>query len=140
MSIDLNGLVEKKLKAIDQEMRYRAPKAMRALRSAVTDKVMKGQRGGNTTGRSYRSTSCTASAPGEPPAVRSGNLRGSLVDGVSSESSKFLTVTIKTETGVKYAGYLEHGTKKMAARPYVERIKQEALPEIEQIYGEPYNV
>ena len=38
----------------------------------------------------------------------------------------------------KYAGYLENGTKKMAARPFVDKIKEKATPEIEKIYKEPY--
>mgnify|MGYP006987796032 CR=1 FL=1 len=38
----------------------------------------------------------------------------------------------------KYAGYLENGTKKMTARPFVDKIKEKATPEIEKIYKEPY--
>ena len=34
--------------------------------------------------------------------------------------------------------YLENGTKKMAARPFVDKIKEKATPEIEKIYKEPY--
>jgi len=39
-------------------------------------------------------------------------------------------------SGMGYAGYLEHGTRKMAARPYVEKIKQTALPNITAIFAE----
>ena len=37
-----------------------------------------------------------------------------------------------------YAGYLEHGTSKMAARPYKKRIEEAATPPIVAIYSEPY--
>ena len=37
-----------------------------------------------------------------------------------------------------YAEYLENGTKKMAARPFVDRIAQKSLPEITAIYSEPF--
>jgi hypothetical protein len=37
---------------------------------------------------------------------------------------------------MNYAGYLEHGTSKMAARPYVEKIKEDAMPEVRRIFGE----
>ena len=42
------------------------------------------------------------------------------------------------ESGERYAGDLENGTPKMAPRPFVERIKAEAAPEIKKIYSEPY--
>lgn len=41
------------------------------------------------------------------------------------------------ESQEKYAYYLENG-KGMAPRPFVERIKEKAMPEIEKIYKEPY--
>ena len=73
------------------------------------------------------------SAPGNPPGVRSGNLRrnwnmyrsGSGGNGVFGISS-----------GMHYSGYLEHGTSKMAARPYVEKIKESAMPEIVALFSE----
>ena len=36
----------------------------------------------------------------------------------------------------QYLFYVENGTSKMAARPYVEKIKEKALPEIESIFSE----
>ena len=42
------------------------------------------------------------------------------------------------ESGERYASVLENGTPKMAPRPFVERIKTEAAPEIKKIYSEPY--
>lgn len=47
------------------------------------------------------------------------------------------------ETGIfgilsaaSYAGYLENGTWKMAARPFVDRIQEKALPKVMAIFAE----
>ena len=71
------------------------------------------------------------SAPGQPPGVRSGDLRR---DWTFITSDR--VVGISSETN--YAGYLENGTYKMAARPYKQRIIDRALPEITAIFEEPY--
>ena len=47
-------------------------------------------------------------------------------------------VIAELESQEKYAGYLDNGTSRMAARPFVERIKEKAATEIERIYKEPY--
>lgn len=85
-------------------------------------------------GKLYR-----ASAPGEPPARRTGNLRlhwnGQAASVITVGGIKIIA---QLESQEPYVGYLENGTSKMAARPFVEKIKEEALPEIRKIYGEPY--
>ena len=139
MSVNIAVEVEKKVKAIDKEMKHRSAKATRALKNAEL-RVMRGARGGASYSKPFRRSSYTASAPGEPPAVRTGNLRNSLMSSVETEDNGFLSLTVKTKTDVHYAGYLEHGTSKMAARPYVDKIKKEALPELKTIYGAAYNV
>lgn len=73
------------------------------------------------------------SAPGSPPGVRSGNLRTKWkVISYGSRGNGIMAI----ESKMKYSGYVEHGTEKMAARPYVERVKQEALPEILDLFSE----
>ena len=41
-------------------------------------------------------------------------------------------------TDVKYAPMLQNGTPRIAPRPFEEKIKKAAWPEIKQIYGQPY--
>ena len=84
----------------------------------------------------------TASAPGEPPAVRSGAFRaswrptskvvyGSYISRIESEQ--------RTDNGRYNLGeILEEGTKRMAPRPYKDKIVEKALPKIKRIYEEPY--
>lgn len=68
-----------------------------------------------------------ASAPGESPAVDSGNLLGS----IHTEFEAQLTARIGTP--VEYARYLEDGTIRMDARPLWERTAREELPTLEAI-------
>lgn len=66
-----------------------------------------------------------ASAPGESPAVDSGNLIGSITQIFPS------TLEAKIGTPVEYALYLEDGTGRMAARPLWQRTATESLPTLE---------
>ena len=103
--------------------------------------VLKGQRSGRTYRKPHSKATYTASAPGEPPARRTGNLRMHWNGQVKSEGSTAgggVQIIAELESQEKYAGYLENGTKKMAARPFVDKIKEKATPEIEKIYKEPY--
>lgn len=88
----------------------------------------------------------TASAPGEPPAVRTGAFRmswmpktyvraagGLYAVGSSVESTQ------RTDNGKYLLGeILEDGTGKMAPRPHHQEIQKKALPSIMSIYSEPY--
>lgn len=88
----------------------------------------------------------TASAPGEPPAVRTGAFRESwqpeteimpFSSGMVVKSA--ITSRIRTDNGKKLLGeILENGTSRMAPRPYKDRIVQHALPKIRRIYSRPY--
>ena len=52
--------------------------------------------------------------------------------------SKGTEILAVLESGEKYASMLENGTSKIAPRPFVDKIKEKAEPEIRKIYGEPY--
>jgi phage gpG-like protein len=64
----------------------------------------------------HRGHSHQASAPGNPPAVDTGRLRASLTHEVETSGTR---VTLRFGTNVKYGLYLELGTRKMAARPFI---------------------
>jgi len=73
------------------------------------------------------------SPPGSPPGRRSGFLRTAWTTyyGGGGASGIFGIIS-----AAPYAGYLEEGTSKMAARPFVDKITDTAMPEIERIFGE----
>lgn len=56
------------------------------------------------------------SSPGEPPHVQHGRLRGSVTYVVEHSGQSWV---VRTGTNVKYGRWLELGTKKMEARPWL---------------------
>lgn len=149
--------VEKITESIKQQMEARSYKAANELRNAAL-LVLRGQRSGRrykvpgtyrrqidrATGTMRNGRYYTASAPGEPPAVRTGAFRlswkpsahvvfGSYISRIESD--------IQTENGGYNLGeILEKGTKRMAPRPYKDRILDKAEPEITKIYSRPYTL
>lgn len=125
---------------INRKVVSRGVRAVNAIRNAEL-RVLKGQRSGKVYRKPYtKHATYTASAPGEAPARRTGNLRLHWNGQVKSENSSGGEVAIvaELESQEPYAARLEKGTSKMAARPFVEKIKEEAAPEIQKIYSEPY--
>ena len=141
MKIDLGKAVDEAVKDITHQVKARAYRAANELRSSALH-VLKGER----SGKEYRTpftkkATYTASAPGEPPALRSGNLRMSWRPQTGSENTgKGLTVKPAITTDVKYAPILQEGTKdgRIAPRPFEEPIIEHAMPRILQIFKEPY--
>ena len=128
---------------IQKQMAQRAYSAANELRNSALI-ILRGQRGG----RRYRVPGTkryyTASAPGEPPAVRTGAFRiswqpsarvvlGSYISRIESDR--------RTDNGRFTLGeILENGTPggRMAPRPHHERIQKHAEPAIVRIYDQPY--
>lgn len=160
MKIDIEGAVNDVVEEITHQVESRAYRASNELRnSALT--VLRGQRSGKVYkkpgtygnrmtkqtknllndyghklqgGQLYR-----ASAPGEPPAVRSGDLRRSWrQQTVSEQIGKITTVKPAITTDVKYAPILDEGSNRMEPRPFEEPIIEHAMPRIRKIFKEPY--
>lgn len=131
--------IERKVESVNSQAVSRGTQAVNALRNAELE-VLKGQRSGRVYRKPHSKASYTASAPGEPPARRTGNLRLHWNGKVIKErtSGGGLNITTELESQEPYAGILEHGSRRMAPRPFVEKIKEKAMPEIKKIYGKPY--
>lgn len=135
----IRATVKDQVTNINRKVVSRGVRAVNAIRNAELE-VLKGQRSGKVYRKPYSKATYTASAPGEPPARRTGNLRMHWNGQVKSENSSGGGVAIiaELESQEPYASYLENGTSKMAARPFTEKIKEKADPEIKRIYSEPY--
>lgn len=145
---------------INRKVASRGARAVNALRNAELD-VLQGQRSGkvyHVPGTHGGATKATrqlkksyghklrggqlyqASAPGEAPARRTGNLRmhwsGDVSSGENSHGGVALNVTLESQE--KYAVSLENGHGNVAARPFADRIKEKAEPEVAKIFNEPY--
>lgn len=131
------------LKGVQQEVAQRTYRASNELRNASLY-VLRGARSGKVyrvpnTSRHYK-----ASAPGEPPAVRTGVFRLSWGTHVHVEKSGKIykavaAIESKERAGGRLLGeMLENGTGRMKARPYKQKIIAKALPKIKEIYQRPY--
>lgn len=155
ISVPFTAEIEDAKEQIQQQMERRSYLAANELRNASL-LVLRGQRNGRrykvpgtyrrqrdkVTGKMRNGRYYTASAPGEPPAVRTGAFRlswqpktyvgyGSYISRIESD--------LKVSNGKYNLGeLLENGTSKMAPRPYQDRILERAEPKIVKIYAEPY--
>jgi len=147
---EIGVIVNKTVEEIEQKAMKRGYQAANVLTNEVK-KVLSGQRSGRiykvkkTGGKSKKSgVVYTASAPGEPPAVRFGTLRTSFKRRTYAEQNgKELMIHAITESDLQVNGYLlgdllENGTKRIAPRPYKQKTIDAALPKITEIFSKNY--
>lgn len=127
---------------IKHEMEARSYVAANELRNAEL-LVLRGQRGGRIYSVPGTKKKYQASAPGQPPAVRTGVFRlswqpsahvvfGSYISRIESN------VQVGTKRSYTLGELLENGTSKMAPRPHQDKILDKAEPEIVKIYSRNY--
>lgn len=135
----VRATVKDQVTNINRKVVSKGVRAVNAIRNAELE-VLKGQRSGRVYRKPFSKATYTASAPGEPPARRTGNLRMHWNGQVKNENTSGggIAIVAELESQEPYAGYLENGTSNMAPRPFVDKIKEEAMPEIQRIYSEPY--
>jgi hypothetical protein len=131
--------VDDTVKKVNREAASRGARAVNAIRNAELE-VLRGKRSGRVYRKPHTKSHYTASAHGEPPARRTGNLRLNWNGTVESSSTgSGLRVTAVLESQERYSTYLENGTRRMAPRPFKQPISEKAMPEIERIYHEKYD-
>ena len=155
VSPPLPEVVDKITADIKQEMERRSYLAANELRNA-SQIVLRGARSGRrykvpgtyrrqrdkATGKMKNGRYYTASAPGEPPAVRTGIFRASWQPTAHVVYGSYIS-RIESDARTENGGYtlgqlLEDGTSRMAPRPYQDRILEKAEPKIYRIYNQPY--
>lgn len=148
-SIQIEVIAETTIERVKGQMSSRSVRAANELLNAK-NLVLRGKR----SGRRYRVPNTRrhyiASAPGEVPAVRTGQFRRQWdsksfgVGGASGgtfEAHSQIESKVRTDGGKYLLGeILEEGTPngQMAPRPYQEKIVEKAKPRVIKIYKEPY--
>jgi len=139
ISVQLEAATKEIIQNIEHQLERRAHLGANELRNAALI-ILRGQ----GSGRRYRVPGTkryyTASAPGSPPAVRTGAFRLSWQPTSRVVMNSYFS---RIESDLQVNGYtlgrlLEDGTKKMAARPHHEKIQEKAEPAIQKIYDQPY--
>ncbi len=154
---EIDVIVNKTIEEIEQKAKQRGYESANVLTNEVK-KVLSGQRSGrvykvNKTGGKPKKrksqkggVTYTASAPGEPPALRFGTLQKSFKRRTYGDKigSNFVIHAI-TESDLQVNGYLlgdllENGTKRIAPRPFKQKTIDAALPKIIQIFQKQYRI
>lgn len=133
---EMQGHVRDILKQTRSRAESCTVRASNELRNAALE-VLRGQRSGRVYRLPHSSSYYTASAPGEPPAVRTGMLRMSWGLRASGDGKGNYVAAIQTQ--IPYAPWLENGTNgkhRMAPRPYKEKIIEMATPGVNRIFSE----
>lgn len=131
---EMQQRIQQTVRETDTKAKSCAVRAANELRNAAIN-VLRGQRSGRRYKKPYTKTYYTASAPGEPPAVRTGMLRMSWGMKATGDGKGNYTAGIYTD--VPYAETLENGTPggKIAPRPYKQKIIDTARPKVVQIFS-----
>ena len=122
LQISTSGL---KLEGL-RELRKQYPERLQEVIQRFVDSTKRGVEdlinNSTPTGRMYtiRGVQHQASAPGEPPAIWTGTLVGSIRSRVGKLSGS-------VGTNTRYARFLEQGTRRMQPRPYLGPVFEEQV-------------
>lgn len=134
LKVEMNEAVQ----SMNKQARSRARRATNALRNSALD-VLSGSGHGRTYHLPSSKATYVASAPGETPAVRTGDLRKKWRQySLAKGKADGVEITARIKSDMPYSDYLDEGTSKMAARPYKQKVIDGAKPKIIQIYGKNY--
>ena len=131
--------------SIRHQVESRSYKAANELRNSSLE-ILRGQRHGRRYRVPGKKTHYTASAPGEPPAARTGLFRISWQPTALKEGDTYISRVESDRRVGKNGKYLqgeilEDGTPggRMKPRPYQDKILEHAEPKIVRIYSAPYD-
>ena len=128
IKIEFKRNLNKAIDALDNIAGQRMTEACIHVQNKTKEKLS-----GKRTGRVYRvpgtNRTYTASAPGEPPAVATGQLRSSIKYRIVGD----MKVTGEVGSELKKAVELEFGTKRIKPRPFLRPTFQEELSTIKNI-------
>jgi len=130
-NIKMTSHVKEAMQSLQDNAVKRMDEAVNEVRNNTLKKLS-----GNRTGRQYKvpgtSRTYTASAPGEPPAQRLGELRQSIKSVIETKGKKIIG-SVGTD---KVQGLMtEFGTKNMAPRPWLKPSFDESKDKIISIFN-----
>lgn len=144
-SSQIDVIIAKYVEHITNEMKHRGADVALMLHEQAVDHVLKGARSGRVYRKPNTKSYYRASAPGEPPAVRTGTFRRSwqprsYAEGNSVHSEIYSNARTDSKNGKSYllGEVLEKGTNRMAPRPYKEKILEKTRKQALKKYSEPY--
>ena len=133
---------------LDFKLKFHTKEVVAAIESTATQRVLeavnvvRGQAletlSGSRSGRTYRvpgsRRTYTASAPGEPPASRLGELRQSVKIALKTAGRKIIGMV---GTALEYGKVLEFGTRdgRIAPRPWLRISFEKAQPKVKAIFS-----
>lgn len=100
-----------------------------------TLETLSGKRSGRVYRLPYGRGTYTASAPGEPPATRFGELKKSIQTTVEGEEKQIIGAV---GTDKKTGPMLEFGTRKMAARPWLRISFEKMIDKVKEIFSKEW--
>ena len=109
----LNRVLEKE---VVQGAKSRMQSSVQLVRKTAVESIQRGVKTGQTYKKYNPKREHTASAAGQPPATDTGFLVQNITTDVRSQGTKVIGEIIAS---TPYAKALEFGTRKMAARPYL---------------------
>lgn len=129
MAADIEVAVRQIVQEINAAALSRADRGLNLLRNAALDVL-----GHDGSGRVYRGH--VASAPGQPPAPDTGSLRRNWQQQKLAQGhGGGVRIIMRIKSNVFYSKFLEHGTSRMLPRPYHDRIKNKAKPQIAALFA-----
>lgn len=106
-------------------------RAANLVRNTAVDSILQGAKSGVTYSLYNPRRTHTASAAGEPPASDTGFLASNITTVIDGDG-----LGASVESRADYSTFLEFGTTKMAARPFMHPAVEENRPKIRRLAGQ----
>ena len=125
--VDGGNRLARKLRGIPDAMRVQLRQAIQISGEQVAGEAKRLIQGGTRSGAvvTIGGKAHQRSGPGEPPKTDTGRLVASIFSELDADG-----LGVDVGTDVKYGALLEHGTQKMAARPWLFRTFEKLKPRI----------
>ena len=123
-----NSRYDAAVKDYTDDMRQLVGRAANLVRNTAVTSINQGAKSGVVYELYNPRRTHRASAPGEPPATDTGYLVSNIFTNIDTDG-----LGASVESRAEYSSYLEFGTQKMAARPFMQPALEENKPRIRRL-------